>query len=344
MIDLRSDTVTRPCDGMRKAMAQAEVGDDVFGEDPTVNSLQERLAEMFGAEAALFVPSGTMGNEICIKVHTQPGDEVVCESGCHIFNYESGAAAFLSGVQMRSIQGTRGAITREQVETAIQPPLYFLPKTTVIAVENTHNSAGGTVFPIDVLADLHMLAQERGLKLHLDGARIWNASAATGIPLQDYVGYCDSISVCFSKGLGAPIGSAIAGTKEFVQEAHRLRKLFGGGMRQVGILASAVLYALENNLSRLPEDHANARLLAERLAELPGIEVDLDTVQTNIVIFDIAESGRTVSELLEALKDAGVLVVPFGPTRLRAVTHLDVSREDVEFAAGIFSKIVRGTH
>lgn len=340
IVDLRSDTVTKPSSGMRKTMAEAEVGDDVFGEDPTVNRLQEVVAELLGKEASLFVPSGTMGNEICIKCHTRPGDEVICEHGCHIYNYESGAASFLSGVQMRPIVGNKGVITVEQVEEVINPPQDHFPRSAVIAVENTHNSAGGTIFPLEQLTHLYQLAQKRNLKLHLDGARIWNASAATGISVKEYAQYCDSISVCFSKGLGAPIGSAVAGTKEFIVEAHRLRKLYGGGMRQVGILAAGALYALEHNLQRLNEDHENARFLAQKLLEIPGIRLDLDSVQTNIVIFDIKDTGRSVPEIIEGLKNRGVLVVPFGHTTLRAVTHLNVSRQDIEKALVVFNDIL----
>jgi threonine aldolase len=339
VIDLRSDTVTRPSPAMRKAMAEAEVGDDVFGEDPTVNALQKRVAELLGKEAALFVPSGTMGNEIAVKCHTRPGDEVICEAGCHIYNYESGAAPFLSGVQFRPIKGQRGVITVEQVEEAINPPPDHYPRSSLITIENTHNGAGGTIFPLHEMERLHSFAKARGLKLHLDGARIWNAAAASGVSAKQYSQNCDSISVCFSKGLGAPVGSAIAGSADFITEAHRLRKLFGGGMRQAGILAAAALYALDHNLNRLEEDHRHARILAEALAKMPGIKLDLDSVQTNIVIFDIRESGRAVPEILEELKEKGVLVVPFGSTRIRAVTHLDVDLEDIEFAVRVAKEV-----
>ncbi|MFQ5709424.1 MAG: low-specificity L-threonine aldolase [bacterium] len=340
MIDLRSDTVTKPTPDMRKAMAEAEVGDDVFGEDRTVNHLQEMVADLLGKDAALFVPSGTMGNEICINCHTRPGDEVICEYGCHIYNYESGAAAFLSGVQVRPIVGKRGVITCEQVEAVIHPPHYYLPRSAVIAVENTHNSAGGTIFPRDELVRLHQLAQRHNLKLHLDGARIWNAAVASGIAVKEFAQHCDSISVCFSKGLGAPVGSAIAGSQAFIEEARRLRKLYGGGMRQVGILAAGAQFALEHNLDRLAEDHANAKLLAENLLEIPGIELDLDSVQTNIVIFDIDKTGRSVHEIANTLKNKGVLVVPFGRTTMRAVTHLQITRQDITKTAKIFSEIL----
>ncbi len=340
-IDLRSDTVTRPDAGMRAAMASADVGDDVFGEDPTINHLQEVVAEMLGKEAALFVPSGTMGNEICLKHHTRPGNEVLCEAGAHILNYESGAAGFLSGIQLIPVQGQRGMITPRQVEPLIRPTAYYYPQTAVIAIENTHNSAGGTVFPLDGITTLFELAQKRSLKLHIDGARIWNASAASGIPLAQYGAHCDSISVCFSKGLGAPVGSALAGSRELVAEAVRLRKIFGGGMRQAGILGAAVLYALENNLARLVEDHDNAKFLAAGLSEISGVTVDMESVQTNIVIFDIEETGMTTKEAVANLRNNGVLVVPFGHTVLRAVTHLDVTQRHMEAALEIFRQVFK---
>ncbi|MFQ5751215.1 MAG: low-specificity L-threonine aldolase [bacterium] len=341
LIDLRSDTVTRPSPAMRQAMAEAEVGDDVFGEDPTVNQLQERVAELLGKEAALFIPSGTMGNEICINYHTRPGDEVICEYGCHIFNFESGAASFLSGVQMRPIVGNRGVITVAQVESVIHPPQDHFPQSAVITVENTHNHAGGTIFPLDELANLFELAHRRGLSLHLDGARIWNAAIATGVSVKEYAQYCDTISVCFSKGLGAPVGSAVAGSRDFIEEAHRLRKLYGGGMRQAGIIAAGALYALEHNFIRLQEDHDNAHRLAKALLSIPGIQLDLESVQSNIVIFDIKATGRAVNDVVEQLKKRGVLVIPFGGTRIRAVTHLEVRHTDIEKAVQMFKEVFR---
>ncbi len=339
-IDLRSDTVTHPCPDMLEAMLNAEVGDDVFGEDPTVNQLQEKVAELFGKEAALFVPSGTMGNEICLKVHTKPGDEVICETGSHILNFESGAAAFLSSIQLNPVQGDLGILPIEKVKQAIRPPYYYMSNTSLISVENTHNSAGGTVYPIENLKGLYAFAKGNALNLHMDGARIWNAAIASGAKLSEYALFCDSISVCFSKGLGAPIGSAIAGSKEFITEAHRYRKIFGGGMRQIGILAAAVLYALENNFERLEEDHKNAKRLAQALSELGKIEIDLSSVQTNIVIFDIHKSQKDPQQILAELKENNVLLVPFGPTKLRAVTHLDLTSGDVEKAIQVFQRIL----
>ncbi|MDZ7344860.1 MAG: aminotransferase class I/II-fold pyridoxal phosphate-dependent enzyme [candidate division KSB1 bacterium] len=338
-IDLRSDTVTRPTAGMRRAMAEAEVGDDVFGEDPTVNRLQEMVAELLGMEAALFVPSGTMGNQISIHCHTQPGDEIICEAGSHFLHFESGAMAALHGVQARYLAGECGVITAKQIEEALRGEAHYFPRSRMIAIENTHNMAGGTVFPITEIERIRQLAKARGLLMHLDGARLWNACAASGLTPRQYARSFDSVSVCFSKGLGAPIGSAVAGSKEFIARARRVRKMFGGGMRQVGVLAAAAIYALENHLERLQEDHAHARRLAEALHELGGIHIDLATVQTNIVIIHIAQAKLTAAAALEALKKEGVLLVPFGATLLRAVTHLEVSAADIERAILAFRKV-----
>ncbi len=339
LIDLRSDTVTRPTPAMRRAMAAAEVGDDVFGEDPTVNRLQDLVAELLGTEAALFVASGTMGNQVCIRCHTQPGDELLCEAGAHFLHYEAGAMAALSGVQARTIVGTRGVITVKQIEEALRGETYYFPRSRLLTIENTHNLAGGTIFPLDEIARIRQLARERGLAMHLDGARLWNASAASGVALRDYAQHFDSVSVCFSKGLGAPIGSAVAGTKSFIAQARRVRKMFGGGMRQVGMIAAAAIYGLEHHRERLPEDHANARWLAEALHGRGGIMIELDSVQTNIVIMNIAQTKLSVPAAIEALKKEGVLLGPFGATTLRAVTHLDVNRAEVERAAAVFAKI-----
>jgi len=324
---------------MRRVIAEAAVGDDVFGEDPTVNQFQDYLADLLGKEAALFVPSGTMGNEICINVLTRPGDEVICEQGCHIYNYESGAVPFLSGVQLRPLAGRGGVLTAGQVAEAIQPPFEHLPHTSVIAIENTHNSAGGTVFPLDEQKRLYELAQTHGLKLHLDGARIWNASVASGVDVREYARYCDTISVCFSKGLGAPVGSAIAGSGEFIRRARKIRKTFGGGMRQAGLLAAGAWYALRENFTRLDQDHRHAKALAQALSALPGITLDLDSVQTNIVIFDVHASGFSATEVLEKLKQQNILVVPFGPTTLRAVTHLNIDADAIDNTIAAFQHI-----
>jgi threonine aldolase len=334
-IDLRSDTITRPTPAMREAMARAEVGDDVFGEDPTVNLLQDRVAEILGKEAALYVPSGTMGNQTCMKVHTRPGDEVVAERGSHVFNYETGGAAFLSGVQLHIIDGVRGAITADQIKRVIRPRVYYMSRTSLVCLENTHNRAGGTVYPLDMIREIKDLAAAEGIRMHLDGARLWNACAATGRTPAEYASLFDSVSVCFSKGLGAPVGSAIAGSREFIAEARRYRKIFGGGMRQAGILAAACLYALDHNVTRLTEDHEKATLLAREIAQIPGIEVDLEGVHTNIVIAGVERLGRSVEEVLALLRERGVLLTPGNWQSVRAVTHLDVTLEDVRRAAAI---------
>jgi threonine aldolase len=338
LIDLRSDTVTRPSPGMREAMAKAEVGDDVFGEDPTVNRLQQRVAELLGKEAALFVPSGSMGNQVCIKVHTQPGDEVIVEKGCHVFNYETAGMAFLSGVQVHTIKGKHGAFTVDDVKRAIRPKAYYMPRTRLICMENTHNRAGGTIISIDTIKQMSALAKNEGIRFHLDGARLWNASAETGITPREYASHFDSISVCLSKGLGAPVGSVIAGSPEFIGDARRYRKIFGGGMRQAGVLAAAGIYALENNMNRLNEDHANAKYLARQLLLLRGFDIDMDSVQTNIVIISLENLGKTPEEVLSTLKAKGVLLTLGNYMGIRAVTHMDVSAEQVKRAAQIITE------
>jgi threonine aldolase len=339
LIDLRSDTVTRPTSGMRRAMAEAEVGDDVLGEDPTVNRLQEMVAELLGTEAALFVPSGTMGNQISIHCQTQPGDEIICEAGAHFLHYEAGAMAVLSGVQAHTLTGNGGVIIVGQIEAALRGEPYYFPRSRLIALENTHNLAGGTIFPLAEIERIRQLASKRSLAMHLDGARLWNACAATSVAPKEYARHFDSVSVSFSKGLGAPIGSAVAGSKEFIVTARRFRKMLGGGMRQVGIIAAAAIYALAHHRERLVEDHANARRFAEALHGQHGIAIALATVQTNIVVIDIAQSKLGVAAACDALKKAGVLVVPFGATTLRAVTHLDVSAADIDRAIAIFHKV-----
>jgi len=339
VVDLRSDTVTQPTPAMRQAMAAAEVGDDVFMEDPTVNRLQEQVAGLLGKEAALFVASGTMGNQICLRCHTEPGDEVICEAGAHFLHYENGGLAALSGIQARTIVGHRGVITAAQILEAIRPPAYYMPITKVIALENTHNAAGGTVFPLSEICAIGALAQEHRLKTHLDGARLWNACAATGLAPRDYAAVFDSVSVCFSKGLGAPVGSALAGSKAFIDRARRMRKMFGGGMRQAGILAAAALHALEHHAGRLHEDHARAKTLAENLASLPGIQIDLESVQTNIVLINIARSPLEADTAVAELRRAGVLVVALGKRLLRAVTHLDVAAAGIDRALAAFRQV-----
>lgn len=340
MIDLRSDTVTKPSPGMRKAMYDAEVGDDVFKEDPTVNHLEEYATELLGKEAALFVPSGVMGNQICLNVLTNPGDEVICEKDSHIFNYESGSPAALSGIQLHPIDGNLGVYTPGQVEPIIRPTsAYYMPRTKVIEVENTHVRAGGTIWPLENILDLKRIVLKYNLKYHLDGARIWNASVGTGIIVNEYASHFDSISCCLSKGLGAPVGSLIGGSKDFINEAFRIRKAWGGGMRQAGILAAAGLYALKNNIPRLAEDHANAKYLAEALSEHPSIEINLDAVQTNIVSFKPLNS--TVEETIYKLQEQGLLLSTGKVGWIRAVTHLDVSSVEIKKAVEILRKVLK---
>ncbi len=342
LIDLRSDTVTRPTPAMRKAMSEAEVGDDVFGEDPTVNALQERVAKMLGKEAALFVPSGTMANQLAIKSHTQPGDEVIIEATSHLYNFEGGGGAVLSGIQFQCLKGLRGILDAPQIEEAIRPDDHHFPVTRLICLENTHNRGGGAIYPIDKMAEIYRLAKSKGLLVHLDGARLWNASVATGIGPHEYGQWADSVSVCLSKGLGAPIGSLVAGSKIFIDRVHRFRKMFGGGMRQVGIIASAGLYALDHHIERLKEDHQNAKRLALSLKELKVISIHPEQVETNIVIFDAGQTGMTAPQLSEAMKANGVLIHAFGKTQIRLVTHLDVSSEDIEMALKAFVKVFSG--
>lgn len=339
MIDIRSDTVTKPSDEMRDVIARAEVGDDVFGEDPNVNELQVAVAKLFGKESALYVPSGTMANQVSINAHTQPGNEVICESGCHLYNYESGAPALLSGVMLRTIDGEMGSITAEQVEANIRPTSYHFAQTTLITLENTHNRAGGTIFPIGQIKEISEVAKKHNIKMHLDGARLMNAVVATGVEAAEWASYFDSVSICLSKGLGAPVGSVVAGTEAFIERAHRYRKTYGGGMRQAGLLAAAGKYALENNVERLAEDHTNALTFAESVASLEGINVELDWVQTNIVMIDIDKSLGSAAEWVERLAELDVAILTVSPQRLRAVFHLDVSTEESAGAAAKFRDV-----
>jgi len=340
LIDLRSDTVTKPTPAMRKVIAEAVVGDDVFGEDPTANALQEKVAKLLGKESALFVPSGTMANQLAIKSHTQPGDEVIIEATSHPYNFEGGAGAALSGVQFYCLKGVRGILDAPQIEEAIRSEDHHFPVTKLICLENTHNRGGGSIYPIEKMAEIYRLAKSRGLLVHLDGARLWNASVATGIPPHEYAQWADSVSACLSKGLGAPIGSLVAGSKAFIDRVHRFRKMFGGGMRQVGIIAAAGIYALDHHIERLKEDHKNARRLAVALKELKGISVNPEHVETNIIIFGIAETGRSAPEIAAAMKKNGILIHPISKIQIRLVTHLDVSSEDVEIALKAFEKVL----
>jgi threonine aldolase len=338
-IDLRSDTVTQPSKGMREAIAAAVVGDDVFEDDPTVKMLEEKVASMLGKEAGLFVPSGSMGNQVAIRVHCAPGDEVIAEWSSHTVNNETGGAAALAGVGFRTIKGNRGHMTAEQVAASIRPVEIHLPRTALVVMENTHNMAGGTIYPIEEMEAISALAREAGVAVHLDGARLFNAAAASGVPVKRYASCADSVMTCMSKGLGAPIGSVLTGSREFVRRARRCRKMYGGGMRQVGILAAACLYALEHNLPRLAEDHQNARLLAGELSTREGLEVDAGAVESNIVMIG-TKGEREAASYLEPLAERGVLILPVGPRALRAVTHLDVSRQDVAEAAAVIAEVV----
>lgn len=340
-IDLRSDTVTKPTPAMRKAMAEAEVGDDVFGEDPTVNALQEKVANILGKEASIFVPSGTMANQLAIKSHTQPGDEVIIEATSHPYNFEGGASAALSGIQFFCLKGSRGILDAQQIEEAIRPDDHHFPVTRLICLENTHNRGGGSIYPIEKIAEISQLARSKGLLVHLDGARLWNASVASGIKPHQYAQWADSVSVCLSKGLGAPIGSLVAGTKVFIDRVHRFRKMFGGGMRQAGIVAAAGIYALDHHIERLKEDHQNAKRLASGLREIKGISIKPEEVETNILIFDVSGTGMTPVQIRDAMKQEGVLIHAVGKTQIRLVTHLDVSKEDVEIALKAFRKVLR---
>jgi len=339
-VDLRSDTVTRPDSAMRAAIAAAEVGDDVLEKDPTVGRLEARVAELLGKEAALFVPSGTMANQISVRLHAAPGTEVIAERGSHVVHYEAGAAHALAGVGFFLVEGRHGVMDPGAVRAAIRPPVPHLPRTALVWLENTHNTAGGSVWPLDRLEAVAAVAHEAGLPVHLDGARIWNASVATGDSPARIAASADTVSVCMSKGLGAPVGSLVAGPAALMERCWVLRKQMGGGMRQSGLLAAGALHGLEHNLAALAVDHANARLLAERLAVLPGVAVDLDATQTNIVVFDVTGTGRDGIEVVAEAERRGVRLVPFGGGRVRAVTHRDVSRDDVLHAADVLGELL----
>jgi threonine aldolase len=332
VIDLRSDTVTRPTPEMRRAMAEAEVGDDVYGEDPTVNLLERRAAEIVGKEAALFVPTGTMANTIGLKLHTEHGQEIVCESRAHILNYELAMMAWFCGCVARPVYADRGILTWDQIRPAIRPLAPHWAPTGLIEIENTSNITGGSVYPLQVIREICEGARGRGLKVHMDGARVFNAAEYLGVPVREIVAPVETVSFCLSKGLGAPVGSLIAGTDEQIRRGRLYRKRLGGGMRQSGVLAAAGLIALEDGPRRLAADHANARFLAEALAKIPGIAVDPSNVQTNIVIFDVSGTGLAAAEFSARLKAKGVLMNAVNETQLRLVTHFDVNREGAELA------------
>ncbi|NIM20698.1 MAG: aminotransferase class I/II-fold pyridoxal phosphate-dependent enzyme [Candidatus Latescibacteria bacterium] len=333
-VDLRSDTVTRPVPEMRKAIAEAEVGDDVFGDDPTVNALEARVAGEFGREAALFVPSGTMANQVALAALTQPGDEVILDRQSHIFNYEVAAASAISGIQFNALDGDRGVITTRDIAPCIREPNVHCPETRVISLENTHNRAGGRIFPLEEMISIKALADRHHLKVHLDGARIANASVATGISFAAYASCADTVSMCFSKGLGAPIGSIVVSDHETIERARKKRKMFGGGMRQVGILAAAANYSLDHHVGRLRDDHENAARLGEIISSIDGMTL-LYPVETNIVVFRLDERAYTLDGFLSSLKEHRVLAVPFGPRTVRMVTHLDVGADDISYVESV---------
>ncbi len=343
MIDLRSDTVTHPSDEMRAVMASAPVGDDVLGDDPTVILLEERVADLLGKEAAVYVPSGTMANQIALRVHTRSGDRVVMDADSHIRVHESGAPASLAGVTIVPVAGIHGIFTADQVVAAAPgpspdfPPGLFDP-TTLVTMENTHNEAGGTVWPLESMRSVSDGARDLGLAVHLDGARLWNATAASGIRLDRYADTADTVNVCFSKGLGAPVGSALAGPRDLIDRGRWFKKMYGGGFRQAGIIAAGALYALEHNRDRLVDDHENARRFAEAAADLDGITVDLESVQTNMVFFDVDDASAFAGRL----RSAGVDTLALGPTRIRAVFHLDVSDADTTTAIEILHGVATG--
>jgi threonine aldolase len=339
VIDLRSDTVTKPSPEMRKAMAEAEVGDDVFIEDPTVNQLQNRAAEIFRREAALFVPSGTMGNLTCILAQTRPGQEVICEEAGHIYNYEMASMSAVAGVLPRVVRGEQGILTWEIVSKVIRPHIYYRPQTALISLENTHNMAGGTVYPTKQAHEICDRAHDAGISVHLDGARVFNAATYLNEDVAEMTKKFDSIQFCLSKGLGAPVGSMIVGSRDFIERCRSLRKMLGGGMRQVGVLAAAGLVALDNGPKRLHVDHENAKVLANELASVPGITLNPANVKTNIVILDVRKSGWASGDILNTLAQQGVLAVPVDNDKIRMVTHLDVNRNAIEKAANITREV-----
>ncbi len=338
MIDLRSDTVTRPTPAMRQAMANAEVGDDVYGEDPTINKLEERAAEVFGRDAAILVPTGSMGNLIAARIHTQHGQEVVCESRAHILDWEMAMVAAFCGCIPRTVVAERGILTWAHIEPALSPKIYYRAQTGLIWCENTANIAGGTVMPLHICEEIWAGAKAAGLPVHLDGARVFNAAAALGLDVATLTSGFDTVMFCLSKGLGAPVGSMLVGSKETIAQARVFRKALGGGMRQAGVLAAAGLIALEEGPKRLYEDHANARLLAEALADASGVEIDLASVETNIIIFKLADGDA--AGFVAELKRRGVLASAIGPDAVRFVTQCDVSRQDCEQAASIAVEVL----
>lgn len=340
MIDLRSDTLTVPSDEMRQAISNARVGDDVYGEDPTVNELQELVADYFGKEAALFVPSGTMSNQLSLKILTNPGDEVICDADAHIYYYETAAPAILSNLQIRPVKSDYGEPLIEDMKSVVRPDVYYFPKSSIISLENTHNRHGGTILGLDYINSVNQFAAENGLKLHLDGARIWNAIAASGVSGLEYAKYFETLSVCLSKGLGAPVGSLIVSTKENIAKALKWRKIFGGGMRQAGLLAAAGIYAIKNNFAKLEIDHANAKTFANAISEIDGISLDMKRVQTNIVRFELSQNINP-QEFLQNCKAKGLLMSYFDGSTIRAVFHLNISSEQAKSSIEIIKQVIK---
>jgi threonine aldolase len=342
MIDLVSDTATKPSAEMRRFMAEAPVGDEQIREDPTVNRLQEMVAELTGKEEALFLPSGTMCNAIGIKIHTQPGDRIVLERYAHPFTSEAGGPGLLAGVMTTLIDGDRGVYTAEQLEEVMPAYSYHSAPTTLVLVENTHNRASGKVWPLEGLNAVADTAHRLGAKTHMDGARLLNAVVASGIPASDWAARMDTVWIDLSKGLGAPVGGVLAGDHETMERARRYKHMFGGAMRQAGIIAAGGVYALEHNVDRLAEDHENAKVLARGLADIPGLGIDANDIETNLVYFDVSDTGRTAAEIVAALKERGVRMGATGKYRIRAVTHLDVSRDDIAKAIQVAGEVVVG--
>ena len=340
IVDLRSDTVTKPTPEMRRVIAEAEVGDDVLGDDPTVIRLQEKVAALLGKEAALFVPSGSMANQTAIRAQTQPGDEIIAHGDSHFYNYEAGAPFALSGCSLRQMVGPRGLFDADQVRAGIRPTDSHFAQSRLIVIENTHNRGGGSIWPLGRIFEIGAVAADFGLRMHLDGARLMNACVATGVPPAEYAAPFDTVSICFSKGLGAPVGSAVAGTSKTIARVHRFRKMFGGGMRQAGIIAAAAEYALEHNVQRLADDHANAKRIAQALAELPGVSIDPAGVETNLLFFDLDESIGTAADFCERLRQQGVWMLATAPQRIRAVTHLDVDSAGVDRAIDVLQQLL----
>ena len=340
-VDLRSDTLTKPTAAMRDAMANAEVGDDVFGEDPTTNLLQRRVAELFGAEAALFVPSGSMGNLVSLRAFAGPGDEVICHEKAHLLHFEVASLAAVGGIQARAVPGHWGVLDADAVVDAIRPPSYTFPRTKAIALENTHNLAGGTIYPIDDIRAMSKIATEHGLKVHMDGARIFNASVASGVPVSEYFSLVDGLTFCFSKGLGCPVGSMVVGSAEHVETAHRYRKMHGGGMRQIGVLTGACLVALDTMIDRLADDHANAKRLSEAIATIREGATLPEHVQTNMVLVKSQALGYSPSEFVDSAAAKGIKCSAYQGGTVRMVTHNGISAEDIEFAIEAIREIAR---